>query len=445
MSAPSKRIRLARYSKEPEKPKPTAVREPLFRSKVMAERRGRWLGTVLLSPTMSHTLFVTFAAVAVAAVLSLLFFASFSRSEQVSGWLVPDHGLVRIIAPHPGVITRLHVRDGDVVTAGAALVTISTELQSEAFGATQEEIVRHLRDRRDSLNAERKLHRNLLLDDMEGFAKRISALDSEQDHFAGEIEIQRSQVRLAGQTAERLRETLDRGLVTAQHFESAESNRLEQTLKLRVLERQLTAAGRERLVLEAQRDGLPLRNEVQRAAHDRNVAALEQELLAAEARRKFVITASQAGTVTGLRAQQGSSANTSTPLLSIVPAGSELQAQLFIPSKAVGFIQPGQNVRLRFEAFPYQKFGHHQGAVHSISRFAVSPNEMGTQLAWLTGLLRGDEPIYIVTVQLASQTVIAYGEELSLQPGMQLQANVLIETRRLIEWVFDPLYTLTGK
>ncbi len=305
--------------------------------------------------------------------------------------------------------------------------------------------MRRLESRRDSLVAERELHRELLEEEMNGLAKRIAALGSERVHLAGEIELQRSQVELALETAERLRALGDRGLVTATRKEGAERYRLDQALKLSALERQITAADRERLILEAEREALPLRTETRLAELDRNVEALEQELLEAEVLREIVITAAQAGTVTGLRAAQGSSADTSTPLLSIVPAGSELSAQLFVPSKAIGFIRPGQDVQLRYEAFPYQKFGQHLGAVSSVSLSAVSPNELGAQLAGLTSLLSGDEAVYIVTVRLARQTVTAYGEAVALQPGMQLEADVVIETRRLIEWVFDPLFTLTGK
>ena len=317
--------------------------------------------------------------------------------------------------------------------------------QGAAGGATQQEIVRRLESRRDSLVAERALHRELLEEEIDGLAKRIAALGSERVHLAGEIELQRSQVELALETAERLRALGDRGLVTATRTEGAERYRLDQALKLSALERQITAADRERLILEAEREALPLRTETRLAELDRNVEALEQELLEAEVLREIVITAAQAGTVTGLRAAQGSSADTSTPLLSIVPAGSELSAQLFVPSKAIGFIRPGQDVQLRYEAFPYQKFGQHLGAVSSVSLSAVSPNELGAQLAGLTSLLSGDEAVYIVTIRLARQTVTAYGEAVALQPGMQLEADVVIETRRLIEWVFDPLFTLTGK
>ena len=77
-----------------DKDDPPVVRDPLFRPEAIAERRSQWLGTVLLAPTISQNLFVVFAATAVAAILSLLFFAEFSRSERVKGWLVPENGLV---------------------------------------------------------------------------------------------------------------------------------------------------------------------------------------------------------------------------------------------------------------------------------------------------------------------------------------------------------------
>ncbi len=437
--------RRADHSNEAVKRNPPLVEEPLFRPEAMAERRTQWLGTVLLAPTISHVLFAAFAALTTAAILGLLFFAEFTRKERIKGWLVPEQGLVRVVAPQTGVITRLHVRDGDKVTEGTALITLSTVVQSEAFGATQTEIMHRLTGRRDSLIEERELHQKVLVEELGGIAKRLAALRSERSYLADELNIQRSQSKLAREVAERLRPLSNRGLVTAQRLEKAEKDRLDQALKLSAIDRQLTAADRERLILEVERDALPLRTKTRLAELNRGISVLEQEAVEAEARRQIVITAAQAGTVTSLRAEQGSSANTSTPLLSIVPAGSELRAQLFVPSKAIGFIRPGQDVRLRYEAFPYQKFGHHQGAVSGISRSAVSPQELGARLAGLTSLLRGDEAVYLVTVRLANQTVTAYGEAVPLQPGMQLEADVLIETRLLIEWVFDPLYTLTGK
>jgi membrane fusion protein len=130
--------------------------------------------------------------------------------------------------------------------------------------------------------------------------------------------------------------------------------------------------------------------------------------------------------------------------LNIVPAGSKLVAHIFCPSRAVGFLRVGQRVLLRYAAYPYQKFGHHQGSVLSISHSAVSPGELPARLAGLSSLVGTTEPVYRVTVGLASQGITGYGEALPLQPGMLLEADVLLERRRLVEWMLGPLHTLAG-
>ncbi|MFO1298408.1 MAG: HlyD family secretion protein [Rubrivivax sp.] len=138
------------------------------------------------------------------------------------------------------------------------------------------------------------------------------------------------------------------------------------------------------------------------------------------------------------------------PLLVIVPAEHRLQAHLYGPSRAVGFARQGQRVVLRYEAFPYQRFGHHEGTVASISRTAVSPSDLPPSLSSLAspGTAGGSgagEPLYRVVVDLGSQAVAAYGERLALQPGMTLEAEVSLERRRLYEWVLEPVRAMTGR
>ena len=96
---------------------------------------------------------------------------------------------------------------------------------------------------------------------------------------------------------------------------------------------------------------------------------------------------------------------------------------------------------LRYQAYPYQKFGHQQGKVTQISRSALSSGELGA----LIGDAQSSEPFYRVTVALAKQAITAYGKPEQLKPGMLLEADVLGERRSLIEWVFEPLYSLKGK
>ena len=154
--------------------------------------------------------------------------------------------------------------------------------------------------------------------------------------------------------------------------------------------------------------------------------------------------------VTAIHAVLGARADAATPLLSIVGADTPLEAHLYSPSRAVGFVRPGQRVRLRYQAYPYQRFGHYDGVVVSVSRTALSPGDLPPPLAALTSLtgLTGGaaaEPLYRITVALASQSITAYGAPVALQPGMVLEADVALERRRLFEWVLDPLYAVAGK
>lgn len=96
---------------------------------------------------------------------------------------------------------------------------------------------------------------------------------------------------------------------------------------------------------------------------------------------------------------------------------------------------------LRYQAYPYQKFGHQKGRVAQISRSALSASELGT----LRASVQSQEPLYRVTVTLAHQAVTAYGKAEALKPGMLLEADILGEQRRLIEWIFEPLYSIKGR
>ena len=421
------------------------VSEPLFRPEVFAERQTQWLGAVLLTPRLSHRFFTAFAALALASILALLFFAEYTRKARISGWLMPEQGLVRVFSPQVGVVTELLVKEGATVRKGESLVGLSGELQSASLGATQAEIARSLVERRDSLTEERRQQQQLLAQQLRTLSNRIQALQSEQKQLGEEIALQRQRLQLAKNTAARQQQLRQRGFISDQQLQQAEEAQLEQDARLGALERSRLTTERERRTLEGELEDLPLKAHAQIATIERGISAMEQDLAAVEARRQIIVPAPQDGTVTAIQAEQGGSANTAVPLLSIVPLGSKLEAHLFSPSRAIGFVRPGQRVLLRYQAYPYQKFGHYEGTVAHVSRSALSPGELPSQLSGLTALYGASEPVYRVTVALLSQTVTAYGQPVALQPSMQLEADVVIESRKLFEWVLDPLYTLTGK
>jgi len=422
------------------------MNEPLFREEVMAERQSQWMGTVLLTPHLSYRLFAAFAGLATLAVLALLFFGHYTRKARIVGWLVPELGLVQVFAPQSAVVTKIAVQEGAEVHKGDPLLVLSTEVRSVSRGATQAAIAGRLQDRRRSLLEAQKELAALGTQRSTQYGDRLATLGSQLTELDSSIALQTERVRIAQKVEAGQNEVHSRGLISDRELQTATEARLEQESRLRDLRRNRISVHGDYLALQGELADLPLKSRTDLANMDREIAQVEQELEEVEARREIVIPAPESGTITSVQAENGGRADPSVPLMSLVPAGSKLEAHLFSPSRSIGFLHPGQRVQLRFEAYPYQKFGHYEGVLTSISRSSMSPSELPAQVAGLTRLTgTSTEPVYRLNVGLKSQSVSVYGKQVPLQPGMLLAADVLIDQRRLIEWILDPVLQAAGR
>jgi membrane fusion protein len=148
----------------------------------------------------------------------------------------------------------------------------------------------------------------------------------------------------------------------------------------------------------------------------RQQAQLEQTLAQNEAARATVLRATENGLISSMLVKLGESVSPGQPLMTLMSDGSVLQAQILVPSQAIGFVHPGTRVSLHYQAFPYQKFGLQHGDVRSISRNALTPSEV-TQLLGGGQPPPSTDPLYLVRVDVDTQSVQAYGHEEFLKPG----------------------------
>ena len=126
--------------------------------------------------------------------------------------------------------------------------------------------------------------------------------------------------------------------------------------------------------------------------------------------------------------------------MTIVNADARMVAELYAPSRAIGFTRVGQEVRLMYDAFPFQRFGSFAGRISTISRTVLAPNEVD---APIQGQMR--EPVYRIRVQIAAQSIQAFGEQIPLQPGMTLAANIVLDRRTFLEWLLDPINAVRNR
>lgn len=416
----------------------------LFREEVLAAQQTPWVGTILLEPRVSHRIAARVAVAAAIALIALLVFGTFTRKERISGWLVPESGIIRVVAPGAGVVKSLAVKEGQKVTKGQPLLVLSNDVQTESVGAAGEQALSKLASRRDTLLRQREAEQRLADQKASEVGERVEALSQEAGFLAGEIDLQRRRIKLSTDSLTRAQYLRQRGIITKASLGNVEGEHLDQAAKLQALERSLSQLRRELSAAKTEQGELPHRGSIRLGEIDREIAVVEQAIAETEARRQAVIVAPQDGTVTAIQTEAGGSAAANVALLSIMPEGSVLQAQLFSPSRAIGFIHKGSEVNLRYQPFPYQNFGFYKGKVANVSMTSISPAELPRQLTGLSEFYGTNAPVYRITVDLARQDVTAYGRKVPLQAGMQLEADILIERHRLIEWLLYPLFAKTG-
>lgn len=409
----------------------------LFRQEVVDARRGEWLGSIIIAAPLSRWLLTSLALSLAAAVLLFLFFGHYTRRETVVGQLVPSAGLLNVAAPNAGTIARLQVHDGQRVKAGDVLIEISSEQDSTALGDTHALVGQQLDIQRSRLNGDLLNQQQLAKQQAGALDSKAVLLRSQLRQIAGQLAIQQQQVASNQQMLERIKPLAIKGFVSGLQIQQQEAAVLDAQVQYKALTRQELDMRQQLDATQRQLAQLPLDDTSKRNDIERQLAGINQSIAENEMQRSVVLRSPRDGVISAVLVKEGQMASSGQPLLSILPAGSILQAQLLVPSRAIGFIDPGSHVVMRYQAFSYQKFGQQYGRVTDISRSALSPSEVAILLGQQ---YQQQEPLYRVQVALDSQQVIAYGKPEPVKPGMALDADILMDNRRLIEWVFEPLY-----
>ncbi len=416
-----------------------ALERPLYRDEALQARQGRWLGRVTLIRPLSLDL-VTVAVLAVAvAVGAFLSLAQYTRKSTVEGTLVPDLGLIRLVPAEAATVVERRVTEGQAVRAGDTLFVLALE-RPRLLADAQADVRRSLGERQRSLQDAARQQDLLTQSQVAALDRRLQALEAERAQVDKELALQQQRLLLAQQAQARLESLRNEHFISDAQVLAKKEDLLGLQAQLQALERQRSTLSRDRAQLEGERRSLPLLARSALGNIERDLATLTRESAEQDSERRLIVRAPQDGVLSAVLAEPGQSVAPASALANLVPQGAVLQAQLYAPSSAVGFVRPGQTVRLRLEAFPYQKFGQLEGRVVQVSRTPLAASELAAQT--LAGVAPGrpGEAMFRITVGLVDGQAGRWPQP--LVAGMRLQADVLLERRRLIEWLFEPLFGL---
>ena len=407
----------------------------IFRQEVLDARRQHWIGGISLVQPLRWWVATSVAIALAVAVLCLLFAGSYTRRSTVSGQLIPDRGLASVVAPSAGVVARLLPEEGSEVEAGDPLALIQVPRATADGNDARAASRGGLEERLDHTRALARSQLQQIDAQIQGATRQLQAAHEELRQIEAEIATRREQEVIARETVSRHQSVADQRFISAVQLSQQRQLALDATNARQALERQATQVRRTMVQLEQSLHELPAQRLGLVAGSRRELATLEEESVQDAFDEEQLLRAPVAGLIANRLVEPGQSVQSGQQLLRLLPRGSHLQAELEVPSRAIGFVELGDRVQLRYQAYPYQKFGHHGGRVLRISRSAIS-DEHGTTPA---------EPYYRVLVELDRQDIPAFGSSEPLRPGLVLDADILGERRRLYEWVLEPLYALNGR
>ena len=374
--------------------------------------------------------FLIFGGVGVA--FCFLSLARYSRVETVTGAIAPDKGVAAILPRRSGIISDLAVRTGQHVTAGTELATIRAEEDSATGLSAGAQIEAAIVRQDASLSAQTEAALSSTHAQHAQLAAQRTGLVVEIAQIESQIALQRDLIASAQKDYDRASTIAARGFISQRDLQVREETLLARRQGLSQLSQSL--ATKESALVEAERSAAQVtaQSQAQIASLAASRAEVAQQAASTAGSRSYVLRAPVAGQVTALTARVGQTASTQTPLMTIVPSGSRLRAELAVPSAAIGFVKAGQDVRLAIDAFPYQRFGTVKGKIITVSSSSVSEQaEGGRAIA-----------VYPVTVELESVSVAAFGRREPLVSGMTLTARIVTEKQSLLEWLFEPLFAV---
>lgn len=353
---------------------------------------------------------------------------------------MPSRGINRVLSTQTGTIAKLSVSEGQEVRIGDPLFTISSERSAQG-GAVQATVTESLIARIEKLQRELEQVGGQLNNRQRELSDKLVSVNASLKQLDHEIGLQREKVNLARDVSARVAELAKTGNMSKITAAEKEADVLEQQGRLSSLEVQRQSMLRELTSLQSSQTDSSIQKNRDVSTIQREIEDLKQQLAENEGKRQVIVRAELDGRVAAVLVETGQSVVANQRIASVLPKDGKLEAELYMPSRNIGMVTPNTRVVLRYDSFPYQKFGQFNGTVRDVSETSIST----TDLPHSSSQSSGAESYFRVRVALENQEVNLRNKHYQLKPGMQLTANVLLEERTIAEWMFEPLLGMAAR
>lgn len=411
----------------------------LFRQEALEYQFAANQGDTFVLPSLPVRLLILLILVWVIALGWYLNTQQYKTFTRVSGWLESTAGSVLVYPDNQsGRVSKLLVEHGDIVQTGQPLLQIDSGQTLDNGEAVHLAILKEYQSQQSRLQQQLADLATTQFFTRENLHHRVEELKRDIASLSALAGVVTQRISLARAAEQSVKKLADAQLLAKNDYRNATSSLL--TLEQEHLEYQREQAAKTAQLREAEIElsRLPAVQRQERLDIEHQLSNLKNQMLQWDSQHKRVITASVSGQVADIDTQVGEYISSARPLLSIIPTNGELRGKLLLPAHTAGKIEPGQSVRIKLDAFPYQQFGAIEGTVVQVSEDTMPAETRQRQPIVL------NEPAYLIDVQLTAQSISTFGELSALRSGMTFSADVTTRESSFLDWLLSPLYAVKG-
>ena len=414
----------------------------LFRKEAIEAKSNKMLGDVYLISPVSFDVITYLLGFLVFIILIFVLSASYSRVENVQGYLVPKAGLVKIRAQQFGTLRSLNVKEGQLVAEGEILATVEAAQLDKNGLSTKDKTLKIIAQERQNLLNQMTLLKGQLTSELARISNDEAIAEFNISSLKTQLALQKTLTESAQKSFKDIQSLLKKGFISSAEAQQRQQNSLVQQTRMKLKEQELNDAQFKLNQLTVQRQQQEERNSIQ-------ISQLKSELLRLNSRETDLIDKGSYAIRSPKKAKVGSifvdsvgdtivNQQAMLTLLPIDQTGSSLLAEMYVPSRAIGFVKLGQEVKILYDAFPSERFGAFSAKVVKLTKTIISPDDNSSPI-------KVNYPFYRVVAELEKSVLKIDGNSIALQPGMTFQANIIQEKRSIIEWILEPFMRLRGR
>lgn len=419
----------------------TSSSATLFRDEVVEHHARRELfGPLVMTAPVKLYWLAVLAVIVSMVLIAFLTLVSVPRVQDMSGYLDASQGVIDVGGSGDGILRALTSQPGMRVAKGDPLFHVEQLGTGAASEGSRERTHRYLLEKTAMAGQALKRRRSR-------FESELGELETEKANGERKLVLLMKQEKLLEERAQTMARRLERfqrlrasDLAPGSQFDDALIEQQEAAGDVLVTEREivdtLTSIEAADYRMRQARDAWW----EDRLANQQARLEIEAEINELVNKDVVVVEAPVDGLITAVNVRDGQRVDVDDVILRILPDRSELMVRFPVPSAAVGLIQAGQDVQLRYRAFPYQKYGVYQGKVTSVSPTAVAtrPPANGADP-------EGDSRVFMVEADPILDHVIVAGQPRPLLPEMAVDGAVILEHRTILEWFLEPLLAIRGR